>query len=100
MTGLNQAVDISQGVGTTPLELVPVEINRKFLLIQNVSAVYIGLSLVGAVPSVDTNGIGALGTVVLGPQAVLILDAEKIPANAINAVASAGSANPVTVIQW
>jgi hypothetical protein len=100
MTGLNQANDISSGVGTVVIELIPTEQNRKFLLIQNVSTVFIGISLHGGTPVVDVNGIGSMGTVVLGPMVGLILDSENIPGNAINAVASAGLNNPVTVIQW
>ena len=103
MPNLEQATDISPsgGVGTSPITLVPDDQNRKYLLIQNVSdTIYIGLALHGTVPSVSTTGLGGVGTMVLPPGGGITFDAGKIPANSFMAIASGGSANPVTVIQW
>ena len=101
MTGLNNAVDISlpDGVGTTPIQLVPAEANRKFLFIQNISEVNIGLALHGGTPTFDSNGDGGYGTHVLPPLAGLIFDT-AVFSNEINAVAASGSGNLVTVTQW
>ena len=102
MTGLNQAQDVSPngGVGTTPMLLVAAQENRKILIIQNVSLVNMGISLSGDTPAVTVGGLGGIGTLVLPPGGGLVLEGEKIPANAINVVAASGSANPITVIQW
>jgi hypothetical protein len=101
--GLNQAQDVSPagGVGTTPILLVDVEQSRKNLIIQNVSSVYMGFSLTTDTPSVSNTGVGGIGTIVLPPGAGFNFDAYlTTPGNAFYIVASSGSANPVTVIQW
>ena len=103
MSGLEQATNASPvgGVGTTPIVLVAPSTNRRILIIQNVSSVYIGISLTDATPSVDVNGIGGIGTLVLPPGGGFDFDSYRgIPGNTFMVVAASGSANPITVIQW
>ena len=98
--GLNQAVDFSIALDTTPVEILAVESGRKYLLIQNVSTEYIGISLTTATPSVSTSGVGGLGTIVLAPGNGITFDTGNTPANALNGVAASGSGNNLTIIQW
>lgn len=100
----NQLVDKSPVAGI-PNSVTPIiEANpaRKALLLQNVSAVNIGIAIRGTTPSVTGGAVGGAGTIVLTPGAGIVLDGTQnfpTPTNALDAIADSGSGNALTVLE-
>ncbi len=98
------AKDLSVSVGTAAsIILTANQLSNNCLLIQNASATaYIGISIGTTVPTVNSSGVGGLGTYILGPREHLQFGSQGLPifpGILINAIAS-GAATPLTILNW
>lgn len=84
---LNPVVEnISVSVTTSSSTVIPARKGRRYLLIQNVGTVNVGVSI-------GTASIGSAGTFTLLPDAVgvLVFEGDFVPWNAFNAIAASGT---------
>ena len=76
----------SATVSTASTNILPVNVSRTYLLIENVCAENIGISL-----DSHTAVIGAAGTVTLLPGGAMEFKDDRVPQNAFNAISASGS---------
>lgn len=79
-------------LATSSIQLLPPEVNRKYLLIENTSAVNIGLAIQPQAAS-----IGSSGTITIVPTGSLVFETNFCPTNGFNIISASGSGNTVSV---
>lgn len=79
-------------LGGTSIQLVAPNANRRYLLIENVGTVNIGISL-----QPTAAALGSAGTFTLVPTGSLVFETNFVATNGFNVIAASGSNNPVSV---
>lgn len=79
--------DRSAALSTASAEVLPVNKRRRYLLIQNVGAVNVGVNILGG-----TAAIGTAGTVTLAPLGSLVFEQPGfVPTCGFSAIAASGT---------